>query len=1172
MRLNKIKISGFKSFVDPTTITFPTNLIGIVGPNGCGKSNTIDAVRWVMGESSAKHLRGASMSDVIFNGSTSRKPVGQASIELIFDNSDKSAGGQYSAYNEISVRRTMTRDGQSNYYLNGSKCRKRDITDLFLGTGLGPRSYAIIEQGMISRIIEAKPEELRVYIEEAAGISKYKERRRETENRLKQTRENLSRLTDLRDEVEKQIEKLKRQARTAERYKKLKQEERETKSQLLVVKLRKIEIDLKEIESEISKRQIELESIIANQRAAEKSLEKTRDEYVSQTDEFNEVQGNFYRLGSEIAKVEQTIQHRKSMKQRHQDDIAQVTATLTNLQQQKEDELTQLEESKEKQLELEPGFEEFKEKENIANEQLNFVNEQWQEWQTQWDQFNREASEPVREAQSERFKIDHIEKQVNQAKQKLERLFIEKQNISCDDLEKEIEELIEQEMIMSEKQEEFKGQLEQCVEEISSNRKQNRDKALELDELQKELHQQRGKLASLEAIQQAALGKDDSSISDWLSENGFAENQRLAELISIESGWETAIEVVLGKTVEALCIDQVTEDIGDKVSALENGVVTFIEQSNRDVSSLLADKGKKLSDLVSSPWPIDDFIGSIYVAEDVNEALEIKNNLAVNESVITKDGLWFGKGWVRINKDKDSSKGVISREKEIKEVSDIIIAKEAIVERVEESLNIGRERIQELEERREEIQQQVNDNHRQLSAHSAKIGGKKMRLEQIQERIKRISSDIDESNQQIEINEKELKEANIRLATALAKSEEIDSQREEKENRREELRSKLSEVQIEVKNLRENSHKYALEIQAIKHAITSYERNIDRISEQLTSLSERKESLEKNLLEVDDQSDDLPATLEKLLSERVQVEDLLTSLRQSLSDVDQKIRESEQSRSQAEQQSHEIREKLEGLRINQQELKVHKQTYVDQMTETGQLFEEVDKELTQEATEEDWKQQLEEIIGKIQRLGSINLAAIEEYKEEYERKIYLDNQNADLEEALETLENAIKKIDRETRTRFKETFDKVNSGLQRMFPRLFGGGHGYLELTGADLLDTGVSVMARPPGKKISNIQLMSGGEKALTAVALVFAIFELNPAPFCMLDEVDAPLDEANVGRFGQLVKEMSETVQFIFITHNKATMEISSHLMGVTMHEPGVSRIVSVDVDEAVELTGAI
>ena len=1166
MRLSKIKVSGFKSFVDPTTVLMPSNLVGIVGPNGCGKSNSIDAVRWVMGESSAKYLRGASMTDVIFNGSSTRKPVGQASVELVFDNADKSAGGQFSAYNEISVRRVMSRDGQSTYYLNGSKCRKKDVTDLFLGTGLGPRSYAIIEQGMISRIIDAKPEEMRVYIEEAAGISKYKDRRRETENRLKHTRENLERLTDLREEIGNQLDKLKRQAKVAERYKTYKEEERLAKSQLIVVKLRALKNEKAQVEKEIETQNTAFQARLADQRSAENRIETTREEYIKHTEAFNDIQGKYYSLGSDIAKVEQTIQHQKGMKTRQQEELEQIVTNLSSIVEQIEIDNQRAEDVAEKLCELEPQLEESKFKDEELQDMLDTANEQWQIWQDEWEEFNQKAAEPVQLAQVERAKIDQLEKQHTQLNQRIERIKQEQQNLSTDELRQEVEGLVEQELIISEKVDELKLQLDDLVEKITECRETNRDSSQELETVKNSLQQKQGTLTSLEVLQQEALGKNkESNLGKWLAEKGIDSVSRLAENISVTSGWEKAAEVALGRNIEALCVDNLEH--AASIADIPDGHITLLDKHNRSQKDKNSDLNP-LAEHISTPWPLDDLIGNIYVAEDIEQALSLQSKLTCGETLITKDGVMLGCGWVNYSADTDISSGVLAREQDIKLLREDILGEEEIRDRLSITLDEGRQNLATLEQQKEELQRDINTQHREVGNVAAKLSGKRMRLEQIEERIERIENEHLEIQTQVIQAEEEMELSRSKLHEALAISEDINAQREAKSQQREEIQQRLQEIQEQVRSSKDQAHKLALDMQSLNMSKTTIAQNIERMQQQQQQLQQKQEQISESLKQIDDPSGDLQEELEELLHERVLIEDKLTEARQKNGDIEQQIRDVETARGTAEQQVQQVREKLEALRLKHQEITVHFNTFDEQMHETGQLFDDIDKDLPQEATEQEWKDKVEQISIKIHRLGSINLAAIDEYKEQSERKEYLDSQNDDLEEALDTLENAIKKIDRETRTRFKETFDKVNSGLQAMFPRLFGGGHAFLELTGADLLDTGVSIMARPPGKKISSIQLMSGGEKALTAVALVFSIFELNPAPFCMLDEVDAPLDEANVGRFGQLVKEMSDRVQFIFITHNKSTMEISTHLMGVTMHEPGVSRVVSVDVDEAVEL----
>ncbi len=1164
MRLSKIKLAGFKSFVDPTTIPLPTNLTGIVGPNGCGKSNTIDAVRWVMGESSAKHLRGDSMTDVIFNGSNSRKPVGQASIELIFDNSDGTLGGQYAQYNEISIKRTVTRDGQSLYHLNGTRCRRRDITDIFLGTGLGPRSYAIIEQGTISRIIEARPEELRTFLEEAAGISKYKERRRETETRIRHTRDNLDRLNDLREELEKQLNHLQRQAATAERYKQLKQEERSLKGQLQALRWRSLNGDAQKQEHQIREQETGLEAQIARQRSAEAGIESKREAHVEASEQFNRVQSEYYGIGADIARLEQTIQHARERYQQQRQDLEQLERSWNEAQVHQESDQQKIEELQGKLLELDPQHLMAVEAEELSAAALAEAEQAMQEWQATWDSFNQKANEPSQTAQVERARIQHLEQQVGQLQQRLKRIEEEQQNLSGGNLDEELEMLREQVAEGELHAAGFQERLSGCIEQINRQREQNHQDSQELDQLRTRLQSQRGRHASLEALQQAALGKRQGAVSEWLAKQGLAEVQRLAQGISVSDGWERAVECVLGDNLEAVCVDGMDPILGT-LGSLEHGSLALFDTRSQSVA---AGGGDTLLSRVRAEWPLDSLLGHIYTAEDLPAALAQRSQLAAHESVITRDGVWLGNNWLRVARDADERAGVLHREQELKELSEAINGLEAQVESLQHSQEAGRQRLKELEEERETIQADFNESSRRHAEQQSQLSAKQARQEQIASRRERLQSEAGELQEQIGQAETQMLTSRTTLHTALERMEELAQQREELAARRDVLRDTLEQARERARREREEAQTLTVRIQTMRTELDSTRQGLERMNQQLAVLAERREELRMALAEGDSPITLKNEELEVLLEKRMAVENRLTEARRIVGDIDHAIRELETERHSAEQQAQIIRSNLERMRMGWQEMSVRRQTLQEQVGEAGFEIETLLQELPEDADISAWEQELETIGQRIQRLGPINLAAIDEYEQQSERKKYLDAQNADLMESLETLENAIRKIDRETRTRFKETFDKVNKGLQEKFPLLFGGGHAYLELTGDDLLDTGVTVMARPPGKRNSTIHLLSGGEKALTAVALVFSIFELNPSPFCMLDEVDAPLDEANVGRFCKLVKEMSEQVQFIFITHNKATMELATTLTGVTMHEPGVSRIVAVDVDEAVEL----
>jgi chromosome segregation protein len=1165
MRLSKIKLAGFKSFVDPTTIHFPSNLTGIVGPNGCGKSNTIDAVRWVMGESSARHLRGESMDDVIFSGSSSRKPVGQASVELVFDNSEGKLEGPYAQYNEISARRLVTRDGQSKYFLNGTKCRRRDISDLFLGTGLGPRSYAIIEQGMISRLIEAKPEELRVFLEEAAGISKYKERRRETENRMRHTRENLDRLDDLREEVDKQLAHLQRQSRTAERFKEFKQEERQFKAEHLALRWRELKKDMEKREQAIQEQQTRLEQVIAEQRSVEADIEQNREQRTEASESLNQIQGRFYKLGSDISRLEQSIQHQKEMHQRQQNDLRELESALEEAEIILSRDQEQLEEISFMLEESEPELELKREAQQASSATLHEAEQAMHQWQTAWEDYNRRSAEPSQEAQVERTRMEQLERHIGQLQQRLQRINEEKQKLVGDDLEGELEQLREQ----GEQAEMHKAELDERVadvlEAINRVREQNSQMNREQDGVRRQLHDSRGRLASLEALQQAALGKKEKAITGWLDNNGLANNARLAESLQVESGWEKATETVLGQYLEAVCVDGV-DALSSSLGALEAGSLTLFDTSASVASS--ATGGSSLADRVRSPYALGNLLSGVRIAEDISQALAMRGSLGDTESVITRDGIWLAKNWLRVARDSDEKSGVIAREQEIKQLQQSLEQLELQAEEIEQKIQDGRGELQQQEQQREQLQAELNQAHNQCSQIQAQITARQSKLEQLLNRNKNLQEESAEINSQITREEADMETARRKRNEAMTQMEVLSREREELTGQREAIQNRLHEAKSRAQTEREAVHELAIQIESRRTSKRNLQQNIERMSHQLQQQQQRRSELQQMLASDEQPVETMQEELEGLLAQRLEVEGQLSEARRTVETIDNTLRSREQQRGEFEQKSQMIRSSLEQARLNTQEVKVRSKTVEEQLEETDFHVEELLEKLGEQARIDDWQRKVDDITQKIARLGPINLAAIDEYQEQLKRKEYLDSQHDDVTEALDTLEKAIAKIDKETRSRFKETYEHVNGRLQEMFPRLFGGGQAYLEMTGDDLLNTGVMVMARPPGKRISHIHLMSGGEKALTAVALVFAIFELNPAPFCMLDEVDAPLDEANVGRFCALVKEMSKRVQFIFITHNKTTMELSENLSGVTMREAGVSRLVSVDVEEATKM----
>lgn len=1172
MRLKKIKLAGFKSFVDPTTIPMPSNMIGIVGPNGCGKSNTIDAVRWVMGESSAKNLRGDSMSDVIFNGSTARKPVGQASVELVFDNAEGKLGGEYAHYGEISVKRQVTRDGQSGYFLNGTKCRRRDITDIFLGTGLGPRSYAIIEQGTISRLIEAKPEELRVFIEEAAGISKYKERRRETSNRIKHTRENLDRIDDLRDELDKRLSTLQRQAKTAEKYKALKEEERQTKAELLALKFHGLDDTVQSRDKKIREQETALEAEIAELRNAEAGIESLRESQVERNEKFNEVQGRFYALGSEIARLEQTIQHSKDTRQQQERELREVEASWGQASEHLNNDRTALEDLKMSQEGLDEELMIVREKETESSAVLSGAEESMNQWQNQWDEFNRTSSEQIRGAEVEKTRIQHLEQNISQLNQRMKRMEDELGLLLPGSLNTEIEELQMQREELDEKLAQLRHELEQQIEQIRHEREMTQTLSSEADAERGRLQSMKGRLSSLEALQQQALGKDNNKLNDWLKTQGLDNASRLAQNISVESGWEHAVEVALGLHLESVCVEGL-DAVAATVKELDKGALALFDTSvSSSDDTPQGSVAEPLLTKVQAQQSVASLLTGIYAVETLEDALSKRPQLKANESIVTQDGIWLGRDWMRVVRGIDEKAGVLQREQEIKSLTDDINETAERVETLQEQSQESRSRQQELERGREELQSAVNQTTQERAKIESQLSTRQERIQQFHNRKERLEKDINDLKEQRLVHEESLAEARARLDDALSETENFEQTRHELMQQRDELRQQLDGSRQQAREDRERAHDIALKLHSVRAQLDGTMQRLERMETQLEQLERRRTELKAKLQgeSEGDPLDELNMQLEEQLVKRLEVEEELAIARRAVEEVDHGMRELNDKRHQIENKTQQTRSQLEQQRMSTQEYRVRAQTVREQFNETGMKMTDVLEALPEEATEQKWQTQVNDLGQRIQRLGAINLAAIEEFEEQSERKGYLDKQNADLVDALNTLENAIRKIDKETRTRFKDTFDRVNTGVKELFPRLFGGGHAYLELTGEDLLDTGVSVMARPPGKRNSSIHLLSGGEKALTAVALVFSIFQLNPAPFCMLDEVDAPLDEANVGRFCRMVKEMSDHVQFIFITHNKTTMEMSDHLSGVTMHEPGVSRLVAVDVEEAVQMVG--
>ncbi len=1166
MRLSKIKLAGFKSFVDSTEVLLPTNLTGVVGPNGCGKSNIIDAVRWVMGETSAKMLRGSAMTDVIFSGSATRKPVGMATVELIFDNSDGQIQGEYAGYNEISVKRQVNREAQSSYFLNGSKCRKKDIVDLFLGTGLGPRSYSIIEQGMISNIVESKPEELRGYIEEAAGVSKYRERRRETERRIQRTRENLERLDDLRTEVGKHIQHLKRQAKNAEKYTDLKKQAKQLKADVLALRWRQWHQQAQQSDQNIQQLQTEFEKTKRSLTESEKNITLKRDSYQQQTDQQNRLQEQLYQINAEIGKIEQAISHAKNLSEKNQQDLLAAEHDIEQQQKQRRDDAQALHDEQQVLKAEAPRLETLTAQLEAAKETNEDHDMARQQWRGQWDALLQDINELQRQADVEKTKIAALEAGLVR---QVERLNNRQQSTSGNDIKtwkKTLNDLQRSQQKQQQSLDQLDQQLTQLKEQKQNTRQQLSDLRQAIDENKSELHQIKGQKRSLEALQKAAMSEDNEAMSQWLQQHRSAISDRLAEVIKVDSGWEVAVETVLGERLQALVSTGI--DLNELLEDWAFGSITAVQAQGRDVQAMPG----RLSEKVQAPGVVVEWLNRVYACEHPEDLSTLKAQLKQGESVITQSGDWCGQDWLTVHRG-NRQENFLLRKNQIAELENNIENLETQIKQQEAQQQQLIQTRQTENQQSEQLQLDLNMAHRKLSELDSQIKQKQHLIEREQQQTEQKSQEEAALKAQIKEDEQALSAARGRLEQALRRMKQQQADKTVLAEKQEQLNADFEQAKAHLNDISEQFYQSRMRHSAADNKIQSLQQNIHRTDQAIAHLKQRKDQLLRELNNQNNPAEDQQKLLDELIQKRIRVEQQRNQQNQVVNTLQIELQDMEQARASHQQQIDHARSALEHAKLERQSQQLKAAGFSEQLTDLGYEPKKVLADMAVEDADvgdlvSQKETQMEQLHRQIIRLEPVNLAAIDEYQEESKRKQYLDEQDEDLRQALETLEQAIARIDKDTRTLFKETFEAVNSHIKQLFPRLFGGGHAYLELTGHDLLTTGVTIMARPPGKRVSSIQLLSGGEKALTAVSLVFAIFNLNPAPFCLLDEVDAPLDDANVTRFSNMVKDMSEKVQFLFVTHNKVTMEIANQLMGVTMREAGVSRLVSVDLAAAAEM----
>lgn len=1155
MRLKKIRLAGFKSFVDPTNIPFPGDMTAIVGPNGCGKSNVIDAVRWVLGESSAKNLRGDAMTDVIFNGSSARKPVSQSSVELVFDNSSGRIQGEYASYNELSVKRIVTREAVSTYYLNGTKCRRRDVTDLFLGTGLGPRSYAIIEQGMISRLIESKPQELRVFIEEAAGISKYKERRKETENRMRHTRENLERLEDVRLELGQQLDKLQRQAAAARRYKELKANERKFKGELAAIRWLKHTAVIADLEKQIEQQEVEIQQFIAQQRGDESSITVYREQQADLKQQLEDIQQQNFNLATDITRIEQNQIHAKQRAQ-------QVNAEMSEISRQRDMGNEELQVAQEQLQEVElllettlPKQEALAEQQYIKEEQLREKEQQFQQKQQQWREQEQQSNRLKQQIQSVHSQIQsglqmqlRTEQRVQELREEIARLTESELQDDLQLTQAEWQEAEQDALQAKEDQHAAKQVFDECKQHLNDAKQANQTHQAQWQKAQVTLN-------SLQELHKKS-SQQGKAVQHWIEREQLAPESLWTEL-QVQLGWEKAVETALQQWQSGLLLPTMPESL-----AIDGLQVLFSEHLTPNKPS------GTLAEYCNTPR-VPVCLTHISVVPDEQSARQKQVSLLPHESCITQDGLWLGKDWAVYGTSSNQTSALErlaeinrleSEVTDLHETATLLQEQESTCEQAwqnaEKTLQDSQQHYQRALATEQQLQKQVAFLQQQVGRQASQLA--------------RLEEDLAQKQLQKEEEQAQLEELNIVIAELEEQSEEsdelslIDEQRSVFQEQIERFRDDIQTVQ-------QSAHRVALEAQSQTNQQNALQSDIERVEKQLLQWQQKLTLLAAEKQELTLPMEEQAEKLEALLQSRTETLAAQETIADQLAEVESLLLDFEKGREGVRNRIEKAKEVQQSTKVECEGYRVRANSVLEQLQELQQPLKPLLEQLPGDADEQIWQEQLDKTTGSLSRLGAVNLAAVEEYEIQAERKHHLDTQNDDLVAALETLENAIKKIDRETRARFKTTYDQVNQDLKQLFPKVFGGGAAYLELTDDDLLETGVTIMARPPGKKNSTIHLLSGGEKALTALSLVFAIFRLNPAPFCLLDEVDAPLDDANVGRFCKLVSEMSKTVQFIYITHNKIAMEMALHLTGVTMAEPGVSRIVAVDVDEAVAIANA-
>ncbi len=1167
MRLNSIKLSGFKSFAEPTHFQLPGQLVGVVGPNGCGKSNIMDAVRWVLGESKASELRGESMQDVIFNGSGNRKPAGRASVELVFSNEDARAGGQWNQFAEIAVKRVLTRDGTSSYYINNQPVRRRDVQDVFLGTGLGPRAYAIIGQGTISRIIESKPEELRLFLEEAAGVSKYKERRRETEHRLKDTRENLTRVEDILRELNANLDKLEKQAEVATQYRSLQAAGTLKLHQLWFLKHRDATAEQARVRQAVLDATNALESRMAELRHGEAELESIRQAHYAASDALHTAQGELAEAALEVSRLEERIRYVVEGRQRAEQRLAELsaqTATWADRQAQAEAELAQVgeqiaaadEHSEVLAAQVERQADQLPEVDDALRAAQGRANEQ----RTAVTAVQQQIQVLAAESRS-------LDDQGRQLRLRRDRLAAEKQQLAAPDLER-LAELRQQSAHADELAEVAGARLHALSEQVPALDDARREQQRETNAESARQSELAARLQALRALQDKV--QTEGKLKPWLSKHGLDALSGLWSKLHIEAGWETALEAALRERIGALEVgrlDTVRAFAADPPPAK----LAFYTPPNAAAPS--GGSGlPRLADLLrlgdaGLKALLGDWLDGVYTAASLDDALAARASLRHGESIMTREGHAVSPYAVSFHAPDSEQAGLLARAQEIENLDRQVRAQSLMADearaalvRAEAAYTDASQRLLAVRRDATEAQTRAHQLQVDLLRVAQQAEQTTARRDQLSEELAEVEGQLDELNERRAVGEARFEELDLQMATAQERHAELEDAVIATERRQAEAREQL-------RGLERQAQEAQFSARALAARRAELQRSIDTAAQQRGSDEQTMATLRDELARLTDATAE--AGLQAALAVKLDREAALGARRSEYDDLSLRLRRADEQRMGHEQSLAPLRERITKLQLEEQAAQLGGAQYLEQLqaaeVDLVALAAQIDADKVKLTG---LQSEIDRINREIAALGAVNLAALDELSASRERKTFLDAQNADLNDAIATLEGAIHKIDLETRDLLGSTFNQVNEHFGRMFPSLFGGGNARLVMTGDEILDAGVQVMAQPPGKKNSTIHLLSGGEKALTAIALVFAIFQLNPAPFCLLDEVDAPLDDANTERYAKLVAQMAQGTQFLFISHNKIAMEMAEQLIGVTMQEQGVSRIVAVDMETATSL----